>query len=1582
MTEINWNIFKIKFNEKEQSAFERLSYLLFCSEHGIKKGLFGFKNQIGIETEPVLHNEKYIGFQSKYYDSSLANHKIDIIDSLKKAKRENPLLDTIFLYTNQTPSESNKKGVKLPKYLSEIAEIADTVGVNLEWRLPSHFTQQLSLVDNQQIAQHFFSLDQSIVEFTEDLRQHAENILLPIQSSISYGQKQIKIERIDTVKQIEQSDASIQILAGTGGSGKTAVIKDFFKNATSPVYLFKAAEFNINCASLLFRKFGNFNLKDFIEIHETEQTKVMVIDSAEKLSDLDDQTAFLEILSSLISSKWRIIFTTRYSYLEDLKFQFVEVYRLPFSVTVINELDPEELVKIAEENGFTLPSDSKLRTLIRNLFYLNEYLSIAMVEGEISDLTRFKQTLWQKKIQHSSFRKDQIHLQREETFLKLAKLRCETGRFYISGKDLNQTALSHLANDEIIYYDNMQNAFFIAHDIYEEWALERIIEQAYLDRDAHQIFFDKIGQSLAIRRAFRNWISSKLQSDVAQIKSFVTSIFQDETIVGFWKDEVLISTMLSEYSGEFFDFFSEELLKDNKSSLIRLIFLLRTACKAIDPAYTTLLNLQQNSSGAGTYLITTPKGKGWEHAIDFLFNNVAKFNLSELPVILPLLWDWVTDHRTGLSTKKAAQFGLYFYEKYHDEESYARKNDQTLKHLIRIILFGSAEIKQQLQIIVNGLLSSSLNNRHDRYQDILDKILTAQDGGVHMVNSMPESVVQLTNKYWYQPVSERHPFDHGGYGTEQYYLIPSRWHHEYSPASAFQTPVYWILKSDLMAGVRFILDFTKRAVEAYSASEFEDESLKEITVLLEGDKVYKQYISNCLWNMYRGSGSPVAPCMMQSYHMALEKRLLELAKSQDPQVLSGWLWYLLKNSSSASISAIVCSVVLAHPDDYFEIALAMFRNYDFIIHDRWRKGEEHQAKRIYSIGRGMNPKSKIYEDERISTCEDAHRRRSLDDLILNYQFFRNEGVSDEVFDQRQQQIWSTIDEYYQRLKNKELDNYDEESVKLFLASIDRRNMNPSVEDAGDKLIVKFNPKIEPELIEYQNTIAEDSDNLFSYASLKLWASNKLETYIHDTQYPQYEGNPAEALQQVKNLVNDLEDSNEQFWLMNHTIPAFVCCVLVREYVEHIAIEDLQYCKKIILEFAYAPLNEDYRYQISDGVEASVGTLPYLYGLFPAEQSNFDLTLLCLLFDTNSIGNYKRICDYAIEAINGKLSSTSPENALRIFRAYLAFGNKYNLCLEEMREKNRQSYGYGISRSQILDYFLDKHNLDVQAFFNDQYNFPELKEYTDINLLETAFHLVPNDTLEPSYLEFTKKCLPLFSTMLVDDRFSGTEEPKDYMIRLRLFKKLAYFVLHRKIEEIPQYVHPFVDNFVVSEESDKFLQEFIGAEDILRTYDPFWKVWDCFYEEIVSASSRGRVFKSDAVISTYLLAWPWWKETAKSWFSLKDRERRFYLKAVKDMGHHPAVLYSIAKLVNEIAGDFIDDAVVWASNLIESNHNLSTDQLVTNTTYYLEIMVRKFVYLNRTTLKLNPSVRKKVLVVLAFLINKGSENAYLLREDIL
>ena len=153
---VNWKVFDSKFDKREQWAFENMSYFLFCAEMNCHIGLFRYKNQAGIETEPIKKNGKFYGFQAKYYSTPISQNKDDIINSLCTAKAKNANLDVILLYLhiNQELSEGKKK--KKPQYQIDIEHTAHNIGIEIEWRVPSYLEYQLLQPNNKWILDIFF----------------------------------------------------------------------------------------------------------------------------------------------------------------------------------------------------------------------------------------------------------------------------------------------------------------------------------------------------------------------------------------------------------------------------------------------------------------------------------------------------------------------------------------------------------------------------------------------------------------------------------------------------------------------------------------------------------------------------------------------------------------------------------------------------------------------------------------------------------------------------------------------------------------------------------------------------------------------------------------------------------------------------------------------------------------------------------------------------------------------------------------------------------------------------------------------------------------------------------------------------------------------------------------------------------------------------------------------------------------------------------------------------------------------------------------------------------------------------------
>ena len=145
---LNWNLFNI-LHPNASLAFEEMCYFLFCEQFNQPYGIFRYKNQAGIETEPIEYDGKYIGFQSKYI-TDINNSITDICDSINKAKKHNPKLNQYYLYVSREFSEG-KKGKK-PKTQITIESCAKENDLELIWILPSNLEYILHQKQNEYIT--------------------------------------------------------------------------------------------------------------------------------------------------------------------------------------------------------------------------------------------------------------------------------------------------------------------------------------------------------------------------------------------------------------------------------------------------------------------------------------------------------------------------------------------------------------------------------------------------------------------------------------------------------------------------------------------------------------------------------------------------------------------------------------------------------------------------------------------------------------------------------------------------------------------------------------------------------------------------------------------------------------------------------------------------------------------------------------------------------------------------------------------------------------------------------------------------------------------------------------------------------------------------------------------------------------------------------------------------------------------------------------------------------------------------------------------------------------------------------------
>lgn len=1577
MQEINWNIFKAKFNGKEQSSFEWLCFLLFCKEFKKHIGISRFKNQAGIETNPININGEKVGWQAKFYDTKLSGHKEDFITTINMAINRHPEINKIIFYTNQDFGQDKKKTD--PKYKRDIEKYAKSKNVEIDWRTASFFESPFVCEDNINIAQHFFSLGKSVIDFISELTLHTELILKPIHSKIKFNNNEIKIDRSQVVEKFREAlyTSSLVILSGEAGVGKTAVIKDFYdlEKETKSFFVFKASEFNISNVNQLFKDYGIFTLSDFINAHKDISDKLIVIDSAEKLSDIEHQEVFQDFLSILLDNNWKIIFTTRHSYLDDLKYQFIEVYKLNFRPLNIENLTTKELANLSEIYKFNLPDSERLRELLHNPFYLNEYLQNYKSLDTTINYSEFKNTLWDKQISKTSYKKNNTHIKRENCFIKIAQKRASEGHFFIKADECEDEILQKLESDEIIKYDSNAGGYFITHDVYEEWALDKTIERAFHKAEDYKNIFEEIGSSLPIRRAFRNWLSEKLFIKYEDVKTIIETTISDDEIESYWKDEIIVSVLLSDYSENFINLFESKLLEDDQKLLLKTVFLLRIACKEIDENFLNLLGVSRKDSIALKTLFTRPRGNGWGCVIDFINKHKEEFGLKHINTILPLVDDWNDKSKQGETTKKASQIALFYYDEITKNGGFGYSSrDESKNQMIRTILNGSFEIKEELNKIFNEVVSKKETDHRSKYYELIHTVLSSATNSYEIAKNLPEQMIRLADLFWFQIPDKTDWHSGDRIGVEQYFCLPEH-HFDYYPASAFQTPVLQLLRFAPKQTIDFILSFTNKTAECYSKSKFGNE-VEEIEIFIDDTKSIKQYISNRLWNMYRGT--QVSTHLLESIHMALEKWLLENAKSASKEILESLCKHLIENSKSASLTAVITSVILAQPFKLFNIAKILFQTKELFLYDTSRMMLDQTAKYNFSIGYGLNYQHKIYQDERIQTCDDKHRQMSLEHLAVNYQFFKSKEDSEHESEKRQKILWKIFDAYYEQIPDKSKETESDKTWRLYLARMDRRRMNPTTEEKDGQVLISFNPEIDPELKKYSEESLKRCSDTMKYTSLKLWSNYRFERDEDKyKQYQQYENNLQLVIFETKEIIERLKNRTEEdFSLFNRSIPAYACSVLILDFFDKLNQEDREFCKEVIIEFASIPLQSGhYAYQISDGTEPSIFVLPHLIRFFPKDKEKLKSLLFLLL-----LNSWREISTYVIRGVLENLWKICFDDAHSLFLGNLLLKPKYEDLRDKIRNENFKKKIYEHSEVQLIKRFVKKYGNELEKVVSNRIIYDEVGNLDKKNLetLITAFEILPLKTENEDHKKFLNNIFPVFSKKLFIDNNRA-----DYALKHRFLKKYAYFILTSKKKEINEYIKPFIDDFSISRDMADFFSEFVSIEDKLNQYEEFWIVWDAFYKKIVEICEKeGSYHYTKEIVYNYLLAWPYWKEDAIKWHTLKDREKLFFKKVAEDIGHHPSVLYSLSKMLNDIGSNFIDDGVFWISNILKKNQTLFSKEIEVNTIYYIENIVRRYILNNRHKVKTSIQIKKNIIVILNFLLERGSVIGYLLREDIL
>lgn len=1496
-----WDAFRFKYQGEalQRERFEDLVRALFCHRYGIKFGIYQCYNHPGNETDTITVENEVIGFTAKYFKEHIDVDQI--LHSIETAHSHNPSQTKILIYCNFTFGNKNGK----PIAQKNVENVSAAYGMSVEWVTDKMILDQVMKID--WVYDFFFAADGVEEQIIKKESFNTKSIFATIRASIEEGKFSIKRafdkESTQIVEIIENGQHAI--LYGEGGSGKTALLKDISERliTTCPICIRKAQDIKRSTMAELFP----YGLDNFVRTFEDSDKKIFVIDSAERLQDLDDFDTIDVVINTLKDSGWTLIFTVRNGYVNDLNEDLQYKFRVTPKLVEIRSLTTDELTQIANDNSFELPQSQSFKERLCNLFYLSQYLryydSIAIGEG----YNKFIEKIWKERITGAS-NKNGISRKREEQFKLFIEKRINEDRFYLNPESFEAEPLQGLISEEIL--GESEQGIYITHDIFEEWGLYRIINDRWIFKESIESFFRSLDTSLLVRREFRNWLSSTIDDKTDLLTMFVDAA-KSFDIDDIWKDEILVSVLKSSHASIFLSKYKDLLLEDNAKLLNRVVFLLQLACKRLDKIVT--LN-------GCEYPLYLPEGSGWEEVIHFLY----EYKQQNITVKYwnKVLNDWTQVHKDGAATREAGLLALDAWGLTESKENLFMDKEYS-SELCNIIINSAKEIKDELACLINKVVTNRWISHRDPYYDLFHHILSKPTDCINLYAAVPNEMYSLMDAFWkYQPDNHKQSDDYGYWAISDrnasFGLNLDEIGYGYGSASAIQTPVYYLLCFKPSDTIQYIIDFVNYSINQCKEESKDNNQLENVNVFSIDGTSRVQIGDYALWGLYRGACHTVFPDILQSMHMALEKALLELA---DDDNYTGFVKkafdLILARSVSVSLTAIIASVVIAHPDKFWMYALSLFKTPELFHWDSIRLQDESQLNWFYGMA-SIN--DKFAADERFSTLKQQFRKKCLESLCVEMQYARLSAISDTDAQQITEQMGRIFDFHFDNAKR--LPKGERDIREILLYRMDRRKHNPLVKRSeGNHVMIELNPQMPESLKRESVESCEEILRSMRFGHLNTWCSLKAEGDEKSKTYKQYEENPLSAIMDAREVVSKLQ-KKEPLMPMDEYAPRNVAGVMVQFYPELLKDDDLEFCQGVVEKTLGFAVRSEYWPQMSDGVERCTHALPNLIGLFPEKVEVYKDILVKLLLNKNDIGAYKRVCDYAIETIGEYANTSFTESVIELY----------------------------------LSCFKD--GLDTES-------------------AEVLLELIPHNTNNCCLLNHIKQVIPAFAdTLKKDENHSYSHMASRYDRHLFLYKSYADFVLQRHIEELQDYITPFINMIDGDEHSTFFIQALINAEDRLKNKEVFWTIWELLYPCVVANRFR----YGGKLMGTYLFV-GYYMADIKEWHSLDSENIWLFEKISRECADSPVVLYALAKNLNYLASRFEEEGIDWLYSVTSVHPDLNLREREPNTIFYMERFLGKYVRASRTSIKRDKEKKKKLVNVLTFMVERNSVQAYMLRDMI-
>ena len=1483
-------------------------------------------------------------------------------------------------------TESNPIEVAETAWLKLIEIAADAaIGARTIKRqdLPDRLLSQLRAID---VAQAALQLQ----------RDHTQLILGEIRSTIAGSVVLPRDELKRQAGDLLESRRSL-ILSGAAGSGKSAIAKS----------LVLSNQRDYECLSFRAEEFAKSSIDDVLRGPTTgvqlkallgaQQRALVHVEGVERLLEHPVRDALADLVGIAEECEnVHLLLTCRDYAATTAITAFFRRGNLAPAVMSIPPLSDQEMDEVATclpvlEAPF---SNSRIKDLLRNPFLLDVAAKLDW-KGKSdlpTDAAAFRRRCWSEVVRCDSVATAAMPDRRERALVSLSEKRARELRPFVLIDGIDEEALDRLFKDGIVSKDDNGFAAPI-HDVIEDWAIIRWTESVVARHQWQAApIAESVGEHPAIRRGFREWLNEVLEHDTDNADRLVIMGYGDGSVAQHFRDDLLVSMLRSHSVRSFISRQKDLLLANEGRLLVRLIHLLRTACKK-NPSW--LGGRQVLPS-----VLLEPDGDAWPAVLEAAVDGFDSLTPANSDLLVGLLEDWArgvsvwTPLPDGAVPVGKIAFGLLDIL---DGWGHGDQRDRILHVIAKVPRCDESRFSDLLQ------RAAVRDNQRNTACDELAEILLSGVEGMAACRDFPELMAKLAlSKYCLTDADLERRFQWSPPDSDDAFGLSGNVEHWYFPVSAIRGPFRPLLRFHPPDGVQLVLDLLNHAGNWYgerkSIPEFMEAPFRT-SISVPGHGEVQQWANDRLWSAYRGTS--VVPHVVQCALMALEEWLIETCDNSAN--VEPWLMEILRKSNNVMTTAVVASVCNAYPKEGGAASLALLTSREAFSMDIHRMVSERNAD-FPNLFPNRDPMAKHYNSERQRSNALEHRRQHLETLAINIQLAE---TRDEV--------WEIIDGHYALLPDGAERSEEDRTFLLALHRMDMRKWeveevlpvsdNPLPEN-GDVREVLVRPKINVQDEDLQQFV-DGGAQMIEQLGASTWLTNWGLTEWKNSSTSEGATWRA-ALEQAKE--RQLSRQPDSFFHFDGGAVGYVAAVCIRDHWHEMAVEEQQWCLgTAIAEVEKECDSNDYMVHVSVNSMAAdrpaAYVLPKILGLDP--ENDIVLTAVVKAITHTS----PQVSLWCAEGARNYLTSEHPDLLLRCagafaLQAHLVGEQEKLERIEYVKQRTyvRQERSVGsrifgwikriLGRSKRIptekseDYVPTIPEAVRAAFLNQaidaesavgQLGLMPWSARSMVPHLSSILGGIPESALARDFHLNTAQTV-------VDSWMEQEEEPgqrRHFESESQMVDRFATFVLTLPADAALRICKPFLDGVDVHpKEVGTFITSLIAREDqVTDEVSSFWYIWQAFADRVLGAPWLPSISlehsKGMSLVDKVLFGMPW-EEGIHHWRRLQGHEEAVDALAGR-LPAVPPVVSSYARYLHSIGGGALPDSFAVVAKILQ---NGADKDLLSNgsSVFCLESLLGRYVYGEPLTLKSDPRLRAAALSILDQLVEAGSSASYSMRDD--